>query len=53
MISRWLAFILCRYSQTVTIASVARQLRAELSERAEYAVKYGVHRPVRAIFLRR
>jgi hypothetical protein len=43
----------CRHSQTMTIAHIARELRAELTARAEHAARFGIHKSVRAIFLRR
>jgi hypothetical protein len=42
-----------RHTQTMTIAHIARELRAEMRLRAEYAARFGIHKPVRAIFLRR
>lgn len=50
---RALVRFFCRHSQTITIANVIKQLRAELLERAEHAARFGIHKPVRAFFLRR
>jgi hypothetical protein len=45
MMARAIAFYARHFGDTIAIATIVKLLQAELSYRAEYAMKYGIHSP--------
>ena len=45
MIARAIAFYVRHLAGTIAIATTVKLLQGELSRRAEYALRYGIHSP--------